>query len=264
MNVRRYGSGPYTVAVIHGGPGAPGTVAAIARELSKEYGVLEPIQTKASLEEQVNELYDVIKNKGELPITLIGHSWGAWLAFIVAAAYPFLVKKLVLVSSGPFEDQYVKELEENRLSRLSTEEKEEFNDLIAHLNNLHPQKKDEHLARIGQLVSKSDHYQAIHIPTDEQDIIQVDGDIFQSVWAEASTLRKTGSLLALGRKIKCPVYAIHGNDDPHPAKGVSVPLKKVLTNFQFYLLAKCGHTPWKEQYAKDAFYQIVREILNRK
>lgn len=61
INVRYYGKEPFQVAVIHGGPGAPGSVAAIAKELSKNYGVLEPIQTKTSLKGQVLELYEVLR-----------------------------------------------------------------------------------------------------------------------------------------------------------------------------------------------------------
>ena len=80
INVRYYGKEPFQVAVIHGGPGAPGSVAAIARELSMNYGVLEPIQTKTSLEGQVLELYGVLKAFGDLPVTLIGHSWGSMVS----------------------------------------------------------------------------------------------------------------------------------------------------------------------------------------
>jgi len=44
-NPRVYGNKPYHVAVIHGGPGAPGEMAPVARELSLSTGVLEPLQT---------------------------------------------------------------------------------------------------------------------------------------------------------------------------------------------------------------------------
>jgi len=42
--VRKWGHGPYSLAVIHGGPGAPGEMAPVARELSMSAGVLEPFQ----------------------------------------------------------------------------------------------------------------------------------------------------------------------------------------------------------------------------
>lgn len=42
---RRYGKSPFITAVIHGGPGAAGEMAPVARELSRTGGVLEPLQT---------------------------------------------------------------------------------------------------------------------------------------------------------------------------------------------------------------------------
>jgi hypothetical protein len=32
-NLRKYGKAPFSLAVIHGGPGAPGEMATVAREL---------------------------------------------------------------------------------------------------------------------------------------------------------------------------------------------------------------------------------------
>jgi hypothetical protein len=52
-NPRTYGITPYSIAVIHGGPGAPGQMAPVARELSRDYGVLEPLQTATTLDGQV-------------------------------------------------------------------------------------------------------------------------------------------------------------------------------------------------------------------
>jgi len=55
-NLRKYGDAPYNVVVIHGGPGAPGEMLPVAEKLSSDYGILEPFQTKNSIEGQVNEL----------------------------------------------------------------------------------------------------------------------------------------------------------------------------------------------------------------
>lgn len=64
-NLRIHGKAPFSVAVIHGGPGAPGHMAPVARELANEWGVLEPLQTAASLEGQVQELRDVLETHGD-------------------------------------------------------------------------------------------------------------------------------------------------------------------------------------------------------
>lgn len=44
--LRTYGQAPFKGAVLHGGPGAPGEMAPVAKELARFCGVLEPLQTK--------------------------------------------------------------------------------------------------------------------------------------------------------------------------------------------------------------------------
>lgn len=99
-NLRMHGHPPLDVAVVHGGPGAPGEMAPVARELARAHGVLEPPQTASTLRGQVVEIEAALRGNGHLPVTLIGHSWGAMPGFILAAQRPSLVKKLILVSSG--------------------------------------------------------------------------------------------------------------------------------------------------------------------
>jgi pimeloyl-ACP methyl ester carboxylesterase len=57
------------------------------------------------------------------------------------------------------------------------------------------------------------------------------------------------------------VVAIHGDHDPHPAEGVEKPLASVLGCFRFILLQNCGHQPWTERHARDAFYRVLEEEL---
>jgi pimeloyl-ACP methyl ester carboxylesterase len=70
-------------------------------------------------------------------------------------------------------------------------------------------------------------------------------------------MRRDGSLLATVRQIRCPVVAIHGEDDPHPAAGVQGPLATALGDFRFLLIPRCGHTPWIERQAQRRFYDIL-------
>jgi pimeloyl-ACP methyl ester carboxylesterase len=72
-------------------------------------------------------------------------------------------------------------------------------------------------------------------------------------------MRKRGELLQLGAKLLCPVIAIHGDHDPHPADGVEKPLSKFLRDFQFILLKNCGHTPWLERQARAEFFNVLKE-----
>jgi pimeloyl-ACP methyl ester carboxylesterase len=259
-NIRKYGEKPYRVAVIHGGPGTPGAVAPVARELSKSMGVLEPLQTKATLEGQILELYDVLKEYGDIPVILIGHSWGAMLSYIFTARYPSLVKKLIMVGSGPFEQRYADNIDGDRLNRLSESERIEFLKMVDIINDLDTEDKNKALAKLGELSAKADTYAPLH-PEKEPEPLPVSEEINRKVWAEAKELRISGELLNMAKKIKCPVVAVHGDYDPHLAVGVREPLNRVLKDFKFILLEKCGHEPWLERYARDEFYRVLKDEL---
>lgn len=255
-----HGPAPYSVAVVHGGPGAAGEMAPVARRLANNFGILEPIQTAATIDGQVAELADILRNHAQPPAVLIGHSWGAWLSFIVAARYPDLVKKLVMVGSGPFEEKYAPGIRETRMSRLTQEEKTEYESI---LRSLATPSKDESslLSRLGKLTLKADTYD---LCGDENDIYaNLNADIFRSVWDEAAELRRNGKLLALASRIQCPVIALHGDYDPHPAEGVEKPLQPMINDFRFVLLKHCGHTPWLERQAAESFYSTLIEILRQ-
>ncbi len=257
-NLRKYGNAPFNVAVIHGGPGAPGEMALVARELAFRWGVLEPLQTATSLEGQIEELKTVLEKNGDLPVTLIGHSWGAWLSFIFAAYHPSLVKKIILLGSGAFEAKYAKKLMETRLNRLSEEEREEALSLIAALKKSDTGMKNTTLVKFGKLMSKVDAYDPL--PSNSE-ILECQQEIFQKVWPEADKLRKNGKLLGLGKKIQCPVVVIHGDFDSHSVEGVKKPLTRVLKDFRFIPLERCGHKPWIERQARERFYGILKEEL---
>jgi len=258
-NLRVYGKAPYRVAVIHGGPGAPGEMAPVAKELSEMWGVLEPLQTMTTVEGQVEELATVLKEHGDLPVTLVGYSWGAMLSYIFTARYPSFIKKLILVSSGVFEEQFATGMIKIRLERSSNEDRKRIDALIRTLSDpTSNDNKNATFAQVGELLSKADSYDSL---PHESDVIECQYTLYQSVWREATDLRRSGRMLELGRDIHCPVVAIHGDYDPHPAEGIATPLSRVISDFHFILLERCGHHPWYERYARESFYAMLRQEL---
>lgn len=259
QNPRTYGLPPYTVAVVHGGPGAPGEMAPVARELSTAIGVMEPLQTASSLEGQVTELKTAVEKHGCLPIILIGWSWGALLSYIVAARYPMHVKKLILLASAPFQEKYARDIMKIRIGRLDEKEREELHGIMKALSSSETGARLRSFARFGELLSRADSYDSIAL---DEEVIEYQPEINESVWSDAAALRQSGELLEMGRNISCPVTVIHGDYDPHPWQGVNEPLSTVIKSFHFILLEKCGHTIWAERHARDRFYQILhQEIL---
>lgn len=259
LKYRTYGKKPYEVVVVHGGPGAPGSMEFVARELSKSHNVLEPFQSACSVEGQVEELHRYItENCSGGKIRLVGHSWGAWLAYMYTAVHPGKVEKLILVAAGSFDERYNFKLTELRLSRLSESDRLEAMSIIQWMN--HATVEDPvKIQRFSELMELADFYDC-EPDTNESQEFQF--DIFQSVWKEADRMRRFGDLIKLGKKIKCKVIAIHGNYDTHPSQGVEEPLSKLLKkNFRFIELDQCGHYPWKEKHARKKFFEILETEL---
>jgi len=257
-NLRKYGNAPFNVAVIHGGPGASGEMAPVARKLSSNWGVLEPLQTESLLDGQIKELHAILKKNGDIPATLIGHSWGAILSFIFTARYPSFIKKIILIGSGCFEEKYTRNIVKTRLDRLSEGERMQVLNLMKTLQDPTIKDKNTPLTQFGKLISKADSYNPLQ---HESEALECNFQIYQSVWEDAKKLRRSGKLLKLGKQIQCPVVAIHGDYDPHPFEGIKESLSYVLIDFRFILLAKCGHCPWIERDARDNFYNILKKEL---
>lgn len=257
-NLRTYGQPPFRTVVLHGGPGAPGYMAPVARELALDWGVLEPLQTVTSVNGQVEELRSILMASGDPPVRLIGSSWGAMLGFIFAAQHPKFVGKLILIGSGVYEDQYATMIEGTRFSRLTEEERREGFSLLETLAGSGIRDKKAALARLGKLFTKADAYDPLTL---EIEVLDHQYELHQSVWQEAQVLRRNGRILELGKLIRCPVLALHGDYDPHPPEGVQKPLSAVLKDFRFILLKNCGHLPWIERQARDNFYAVLKEAL---
>ena len=84
--IRKYGEAPYTIGVLHGGPGAAGEMRPVAVELSKDFGVLEFLQTKESVYGQIEELHQQIFTVTDEPIVLIGFFMGCVARWFVCCS----------------------------------------------------------------------------------------------------------------------------------------------------------------------------------
>ena len=136
QNLRKYGNPPYTVVLVHGGPGAAGTMEGVAKKISAHRGVIEAIQTRYSIDSLLLELRGVVSLHGNPPLTLIGHSWGAWLSIFFASKYPDQVKKLILIAAAPLEEKYASKIMETRLERLDEKEAQKTLDLLREISEL--------------------------------------------------------------------------------------------------------------------------------
>lgn len=257
---RLHGAPPYKVAVLHGGPAAVGSAAGLARGIAREVGVVEVLQTRASIAGIIAETAQCLEEHVAGAAAIVGHSWGAMLGCLFTAERPDLVRKLVLVGSGVFEEQYASQIMKTRLARLNPEQRTEVVALCNAMDDPGVQDKDSLMARFGALMTAADAYDVDEMD-EENDVVRVDFTLHQKLWAETLELRRNGKLLPWIRRVRRPVLALHGEYDAHPAEGVEKPLSRVLRDFQWILLQECGHYPWKERRARDIFFRILLQYI---
>lgn len=253
--VRIYGNAPIKAVLVHGGPGAIGSLKGFAKELFdlSGIGVMEALQSKYTINELVEELYAQIQENCCDKVTLIGHSWGAWLVALMAEKHPEVVERIILVGSAPLQDKYVSEIGARRLENLSEEDGAIFQRLV------NKQATDEDMQKIPTIFERSDNYCLESRELHRAD--QTDSEMHNVIWSEAAKLRTDGTLLKIFERIKCKIYLIQGDIDPHPVAGVIKPLQEIGVPCEAYILEKCGHSPFMEKYAKEDFYRILLQII---
>ncbi len=240
--------------MIHGGPGDIGGMQPVAERLGEICGIMEPIQSQYTTIALVMELRRQLGLYVKEPITLIGHSWGAWLSLLAASCYPFLVERVVLVGCPPLEEVYAEHIHERRMKRLSKEEQERF---VWYMNHMSAISKDG-WEDLRQLMIKADHYAQKPTATSYSNM---DGKMYERVWSEAMAMRRSGDLMRYIQSVSCPIHIIHGDYDPHPLEGIINPLDSLCIPYRLQILQKCGHVPFDEKFAEERFYQVLEQIL---
>ena len=235
-------------------------MAPVARELGATLGVLEPWQTARTVAGQVRELSEQIDTWASPPVTLVGHSWGAWLVLLVAAEHPELVRRVVLVGSGPFQARYAAETRRHRRQRLTRSQWREFEEIEQRLADSASRTSFSALRRLGELAEIADSYELVPHPPAET---ETDPAAFRTVWAEADGMRRSGALVRALRQVRSPVVVLHGTSDPHPLQGVVEPLRRAGVDPRVVVLERCGHEPWWERYARAPFFAELRKELAR-
>lgn len=254
-----YGKGP-TVFLLHGGPGVPGYVAPLGREVSGKFCVIEPFQRESgqvplTVEQHVEDLHQLITELcPEHPPAIIGHSWGAMLALAYAAAYPDTVNSLALVGCGTFDIKARARMKEICDERMS----EDLRQRLESLSQDYPD-ADARIKAMGDLLTPL--YAFDHI--DEEDTTEkIDGKGHEETWNDMLRLQEEGIYPSAFEVIKAPVIMLHGAYDPHPGKMIRDSLKPFIPQLEYREWEECGHYPWLERAIWDEFIATLKKWLS--
>jgi pimeloyl-ACP methyl ester carboxylesterase len=256
IDVRTHGTAGPLVAVLHGGPGATGSCAGLARDISPFCRVLEPLQRHSgevplTVAQHVEDLAEVLHE----PVALLGWSWGAMLGLSFTAAHPELVRSLTLIGCGTYDqesrDAYQATMDE-RLGPVGRERKAQLKQQLS--NATEPDEQDGILAMIGSL---DEHAQAFDL-LEESDYAGIDAAGHAETWSDVIRLQETGIEPAAFSTIACPVLMLHGDTDPHPGRATYQTLRQFVPHIEYREFEQCGHEPWLERWGREPFLEELR------
>lgn len=264
MHVRTYGDAGPLVIVMHGGPGAPGSVAAVARGLADSFRILEPWQCRSNpggprltVDRHVEDLHELIESRcgGERP-ALVGSSWGAMLALAYAAKHPTCAGPLVLVGCGTFDREARKRMHSVIAERTGRELKRRIGRLTREVPD-----HDERLGIMGKLILPLYSFDPIEWGLETE---RCDARGHQETWSDMVRLQEEGVYPAAFAAIRSPVLMLHGAVDPHPGAMIHSSLAPYLPQLEYHEWERCGHFPWLERAVREEFFSLLRDWLKQK
>lgn len=265
IKVRRYGSAGPAVMLLHGGPGAPGYMAPVARELQDSFTVFEPFQRGSSPDEplsvdkHIEDLHAVIDAYcgGEKP-HIVGHSWGAMLALAYSAAHPQAVRSLVMIGCGTFDKDARAKLLEVQNARMTDDFKRRLGDL--------EKKYPDESVRIGVMGKMFQRLYAYELlPANELaafDAAEYDAKAHTQTWDDMVRQQELGVYPASFEKIVAPAIMLHGDHDVHPSEMIFKSLRQHIPHLEYEHWEKCGHDPWLERHVREDFFKVLKQWLS--
>src|SRR5439155_20380358 len=175
--------------VLHGGPGAPGSAAGLARLLGSRFRVLEPLQRRSgavplTVARHVADLADVAPEGA----AIVGWSWGAMLALSYAAAHPGRVQSLALVSCGTYDEGSRALYRRDMDARLGVGGRARMAALRARLTGLaDPMQRERVVEELGELAVRT---QACDpLPDDDEGALPADSAGHDATWRDVLRLQ---------------------------------------------------------------------------
>ncbi len=257
---RRYGESGPGLFVLHGGPAAAGELAPLARKLADDFRITEPWQRGSGDEpltvaRHVEDLQALIEHdtSGEPPPALLGHSWGALLALCHAARHPEWTGPVICVGCGTFDS-----LARSRLQAILSDRMD-----AALRARLAVPLEDARARFVRDVRLTRPLYD--HAPVDDGlgdiDLEAFDLAAFDETWSDWQRLVANGVYPAAFAAITSAVVILHGADDPHPGRLIRDGLARHIGQLTYVELPRCGHSPWRERFARESFFDHVRRTL---
>lgn len=248
--------------MLHGGPGAPGSVAGLAIGLAGELEVWEPLQRRSgdvrlTVDRHVADMRDVAPSRA----TIIGASWGAMLGLSYAARHLERVRALALIGCGTYDEASRAEYERRIDANVGAAGRERRRELRAAMEKARdPAERDRLLALRGALNAEAQSVDLL--PDAPSDPLPADADGHEETWRDVLRRQAEGVEPQSFTAIRAPVLMLHGEDDPHPGTMIRDSLLPYIPHLEYIGIPRSGHEPWRERHAQEPFFKALRAWLD--
>jgi pimeloyl-ACP methyl ester carboxylesterase len=260
IQVRRYAGSAGPVVVLHGGPGAAGSLAGLATDLAPDFEVWEPLQRRSgevtlTVDRHVADLHDIAPD----PAAIVGHSWGAMLGLSYAASHPAAVRALALVGCGTYDTASRAEYDRRFVAGLGDAERVRGEALRAAMAQARGRaERDDVLALRGAFTAE---IQAVDLLPETEASVDADAAGHDETWRDVMRRQATGLEPQSFDAIESPVVMLHGDKDPHPGTMIRDTLLPHIPQLEYIGIPRCGHEPWRERQGREPFLTALRGWL---
>lgn len=226
------------------------------RGCGKSTGEINP--ETITVEAFVNDLDTIRKAFQFEKISILGHSWGGFLAMQYAIAHPECIYKLILSNSMPASsDEFALFLQEyvHRTSPYQTE--------LAGIHNTQGflEGDPDIIERLYRIIFRTYCYlpeNADKLSLRMTSTASVNGAKVSENFRK-NVFEKPFNLHASLKSLKIPTLVIHGDSDPIPAF-TAQNVHKSIPQSKYILMKNCGHFPYVED--PNIYFNHLNEFLN--
>ncbi len=259
-----------SVILLHGGPALSNYFGPLESYLRDHFQVLAYVQTARTIPDLIAELEShvqaIIRRDGQTPI-LVGHSWGATLALLYAAAHAtkpkLLPPKLVVLGTGPLELETKVRFRANLTARIPPSVQSKLDLLDEEFDQSEdPSIRGPLQIRYQDLITP--YYNVDPESTKRLPHSVWDTASFEAISEELGTKIEAGTIPKILSRVTVPVVSFHGASDPIPHDRTHAFFRAHLSAFRANTYMGAGHFPWVEpngigeRYLADVAAEIAR------
>lgn len=227
------------------------------RALGKSTG--EPASEQINLKTYIEDLDAVRVSLGVDKVSLLGHSWGGFLALHYAIAYPKKVDKLILTSSMPITSQDLGLFFPELAKRTAPfqEELQKIESSEAYLSG-DPETVQNQLRMVFQTyMFQPENIQKLNLWKSQKEILN--GFKVWDIFKEQIFMKPYDLTEAL-KAVKTPTLILHGDVDPIPYI-TAQHTHEAISSSTLIKINQSGHFPFVEQ--PELFFNAIEKFLKQ-